>query len=127
MDEKRLNAYRHLLYMALVDIRNGADHRIARSLNPVRVWRRYHQHRLAGALADWLHNLAGFAAGDFEGFDEPRFWSHLGYLEERFPKEGFERYRSAFEQALAGVPGGASYWPERSNPALQPPPPSRRG
>ena len=127
MDEKRRNAYRHLLYMAFVDIRNGADHRGPTSLNPRRVWRAYRRHRLAGALSDWLHNLAGLAARDLDGFDEPRFWSELDSLERSYPREGLYRYRRAFEQALAGRPGGASYWPERPNPALQPTPPSRRG
>jgi hypothetical protein len=31
----------------------------------------------AGAIADWLHNLAMFSARDFRGFDEQLFWKEF--------------------------------------------------
>src|SRR2546428_406925 len=67
-------AYRNLLYEAMLDIRNLCQPRGRASRNPL-VWhRQYRQGRVAGALADWLHNLAQYAATDFRSFDTDWFW-----------------------------------------------------
>jgi hypothetical protein len=49
--------------------------------------------------ADWLHNLAQFAAGNFDGFDEAWFWREYETLVGRFPElhERLAMYRSFFE------------------------------
>lgn len=107
MDPHRQNAYRHLLYMAMLDIRVLCQSRGPASANPFEWWRAYPRSREAGALADWLHKLASFAARDFVGFDEARFWRerphHIARLNE------YERH---FHQALAGQPGAG--WGGRS-------------
>src|SRR3954454_18998431 len=43
-------------------------------LNPFYWWRHSRRIRIAGAIAEWLHNLAFFSATHFEHFDEDRFW-----------------------------------------------------
>ena len=112
MTEKRANAYRHLLYMAFVDIRNFSDHRGAESANPIG-WRRgYRAGRIAGAIADWLHNMAAASAEEFESFDEEAFWNEFRFLNEQYPDENLMRYRKAFEESEAEKrAGGSSYWP----------------
>jgi len=52
--------------------------------------------RIAGGIADWLHNLALFSAIDFEGFDESAFWTRLEWLRDSFPDKGLEGFRSTF-------------------------------
>src|SRR5437899_2865887 len=85
-------AYRHLLYVAMVATRNCCQPRASVSRNPF-VWRRqYHDSRLAGQLADWLHNLALYSSLDFAGFDEERFWHEHTLLCQHYPRVGFERY-----------------------------------
>ena len=73
MSEREKYAYRQLLYWTIVCVRNlGADYG-RRSWNPL-VWRRrYLCGRTAGALADWVHNLAYFSSHNFERFDTTRF------------------------------------------------------
>jgi|SRR6266481_5887302 len=79
-------AYRKLLYYAMLDIRSLCQPRGSESNNPI-VWRRqYHLGRIAGALADWLHNLALIATLDFKGFDTNWFWQEYHGLSQRFPK-----------------------------------------
>lgn len=58
MNDQKKNAYRHLLYCALLDIRNYCQPRGAVCSNPLEWRRQYLASRCAGALADWLHNLA---------------------------------------------------------------------
>ena len=100
MDEVRKNAYRNLLYRGMVDIRNSADHRAKASLNPLTWYRRYRAHRVAGEIADWLHNLAYYAARDFKGFKEERFWQEYEDSVKRFPGSGLESYRKSFDRFL---------------------------
>lgn len=79
-------AYRMLIYRAQIDIRNLCQSRGHPSRNPLRWWRQYRRSRLAGALADWLHNLALFSALDFEGFSEDWFWRETDLFERRWKR-----------------------------------------
>src|SRR6266446_4067432 len=87
LSEIERRAYRSLLYDAMLDIRNLCQPRARESLNPL-VWRRlYLQARVAGALADWLHNLAQFAATDFTAFDTDWFSQEYDGICRRFPEQ----------------------------------------
>lgn len=99
MDERRKNAYRYLLYWAMLDIRPIAWLRLG---NPLRWPDEVRRIRRAGALADWLHNLALFSSLDFARFDEEWFWRDGRSLEARYPGLDLERYRRIFEDHLAG-------------------------
>jgi len=102
MDEKRQAAYRHLLYIAMIDIRNYCQHRLGPSRNPLVWYRQYQQSIFAGAIADWLHNLANESSILHKGFAEDAFWKGHNYLCRRFPREDMERYRRIFDEYLAG-------------------------
>ncbi len=95
-------AYRHLLYVAMLATRNYCQSRGPASRNPF-VWRRqYYNSRIAGKLADWLHNLALFSSLDFAGFSEKRFWREHDSILEQYPDAGFERYREIFDEYSTG-------------------------
>lgn len=112
MEARRANAYRHLLYMAMVDIRSLAvPHSWACVCNPRHWFRSRYKPTEPVAIADWLHNMASFSAIGFEKFDEDRSWREYEDLCRRYPGPGLERYREAFDMAIMGRPGGASYWP----------------
>jgi Domain of unknown function (DUF4259) len=68
-----------------MSVRNLCQPRGRVSHNPL-VWRRhYHQGRVAGALADWLHNLAEYAATDFRSFDTDWFWQEYAGVCRDYP------------------------------------------
>ncbi|MGZ5545105.1 MAG: hypothetical protein ACXWIU_10555 [Limisphaerales bacterium] len=105
LSESERAAYRSLLYDAMLDIRNLCQPRGRESRNPL-VWRRlYLQGRLAGALADWLQNLAQYAAKDFFNFDTEWFWQEYDGLSRRFSEHlgpgKWMDYRHRYEQHLA--------------------------
>jgi hypothetical protein len=102
MNNETKAAYRHLLYVALLAIRNGCVYRERQSRNPFEWYKQYRRIRLVQAIADWLHNLADFSSRDFVRFDEQRFWSEHSRISQRFPKERIERYREIFDEYLAG-------------------------
>lgn len=111
MDENRQNAYRFLLYQATLDIRPLSSFAGWRweLLNPVR-WRWHLRRvRLAGEIAEWLHNMAEFSGNGFERFDEERFWREYERLRERFPFMGAGRYQDMFERRLVELQTGK--WP----------------
>src|SRR3954463_16520372 len=100
MDEQRKHAYRWLLYWAMLDIRplGWSGGSWCQKLNPY-FWRsRSRRVRIAGAVAEWLHNLAIFSALDFARFDEERFWKDYQWMLDNNPRLGLERYRSEFER-----------------------------
>ncbi len=103
MDEIQKNAYRHLLYHAMLDIRAFSQSRGSESYNPL-VWRRqYRDSRIAGAIADWLHNLACYTARDFVGFDEIWFWKEYDHFSRRCAAigwDGYVNYRRRFDANL---------------------------
>ena len=78
---ERWAAFRLLLYRAFVDIRNMGHSPWGR--NPFEC-RRYLHSRLAGSLANLLHNAAYYSAHDFKGFDERRFWRNYDRFEARW-------------------------------------------
>lgn len=103
MDSLRKSTYRYLLYRALLDIRRLAwlPAEALQSMNS-RDWESDALRiRSAGAIADWLHNLAMFSATDFKGFDESRFWRELQEMDQRHPEYELLRYQGAFEAHLA--------------------------
>jgi hypothetical protein len=102
MDKIRQAAYRHLLYVAMLDIRDYYQHRCGPSRNPVVWYRQYHRSLLAGAIADWLHNLANASSHLQHGFPEESFWNEHASLCSRFPREEIKRYRRIFDEYLAG-------------------------
>lgn len=98
------SAYRQLLYWAMLDIRMLCQSRCAASRNPWEIWRQYKRSRLAGAVADWLHNLAQHAATDFDEFDTEWFWREYTYLKEQYPDVEtvyWMEYRARYEEHLA--------------------------
>lgn len=104
MDEHRKNAYRFLLYWALLDIRTIAWSQAA-WWNPFAAARALRRARLAGHLADRMHNLGLFAAIEFERFDEDWFWRDLERLEEPFAEFDSQLYRRVFEDRLSELQG----------------------
>ena len=82
MSPERQSAYRHLLYVAMIDIRTYCQWRDQESTDPERWRKQYLASRKAGAIADWLHNLAQHGATDFAGFDEDEFWKSCDGVKE---------------------------------------------
>lgn len=103
LTEAEKQAYRNLLYHAMLDIRMLCQSRGEKSRNPFKILRQYQQSRLAGALADWLHNLAQHAAGDLNNFDTESFWREYDYLSQAYkevrPGEWMD-YRKRYEEQL---------------------------
>jgi len=102
MSDEQEKAYRHLLYVAMLQIRNRCQSRDNFSRNPLRWFRQYRDSRVAGAVADWLHNLAQFATHSPLSIDEDTFWKEHTGLCKRFPGEGLEQYREVFDKYLRG-------------------------
>ena len=101
MDDVRKNAYRFLLYHALVEIRMVGWHAHGPLclLNPFALRRDLLR---VCDVADWLHNLARFAADDFRQFDEARFWRECDAL--GMGAGALGEYRSVFERELVRRP-----------------------
>ena len=93
------SAYRYLLFHAMLDIRVYCQSRGEPSTDAAVRERQYHASRIAGGIADWLHNLAKASVDDFEWFDEDTFWKTHAYFCTRFPGEP-ERYRTVFDERL---------------------------
>ena len=82
----------------MLDIRNLCQPRLGLSSNPF-TWRRYYLNgRVAGELADWLHNLAAFSVRDFAGFNEEHFWREGNALIARH--SAVSRYHEIFDDHL---------------------------
>lgn len=90
-------AYRDLLYLGMAHIRNCCPQRLEPSWNPMRWRRAYVSARLAGLIADWLHNLAEFGVCDFDGFDEQIFWNEHESLAARHTDFARCQFRQRFE------------------------------
>ena len=113
MDSTRKAAYRYLLYWAMLDIRPIAWARwgMLRMLNPWHWKAESLRIRRAGAIADWLHNLAMFSALDFEGFNEEWFWRELEDRHMRNPEYGLMIYKGRFDRHLAELGKGPAVTP----------------
>ncbi|MEI6232574.1 MAG: hypothetical protein WCT04_05950 [Planctomycetota bacterium] len=100
MDDNRKNAYRYLIYWAMLDIRpiEWITHRPFYLLNPFALWSALRRVSRAGAIACWLHNLAAASAMDFKGFDEGWFWRE--YEQRNREVGGLSHYRTIFDQRL---------------------------
>lgn len=100
MDDDRKNAYRYIIYWAMLEIRllQWQASRPLRLLNPVVLYRVWRNTVRAGAIADWLHNAAHFSTFEFEGFREDWFWNEHERLVKRFGV-GWN-YRAVFELQL---------------------------
>jgi hypothetical protein len=103
LNDQEKAAYRHLLYQAMLDIRTLCQSRGSESWNPFEWRRQYRRSRVAGALADWLHNLAAFASRDFAGFNADCFWREYANLGRQLPEVGLSGYdyRLQYEKQLA--------------------------
>jgi hypothetical protein len=103
LSDAEKKAYRNLLYWAMLDIRMLCQPRTPATNNPLK-WRRQYEHsRIAGALADWLHNLAQHAATDFNHFDTEWFWREYDGVSKRFAGLGAGQwmdYRQRYEEHL---------------------------
>ncbi len=110
MDEQRKYAYRYLLYRAMLDIRPLQEFggRGWRAWNPIHWRREARRVRWAGALANWLHNLALYSAHDFRGFSEEWFWRDFESVRSRFPEYEMEMYLEEFERCASPAPEGSS-------------------
>lgn len=112
VNAQRKLAYRWLLYWAMLDIRplRWAGSGWRQRLNPFCWWSNSRRVRLAGGIAEWLHNLAIYSALDFARFDEGRFWQDYQWLLDQYPRSGLERYRAEFERQTSSVesPGAPS-------------------
>jgi len=106
MTEHQKGAYRYLLYWAMLDFRNKCQPRARESRNPLVWWRQYRQSRAAGAVADWLHNLALRAAGEFSSFDEQHFWLEFEGMSRKYSDIDFSHYRSTYDRRLAELQAG---------------------
>src|SRR5688572_1735158 len=100
MDDARKHAYRFLLYWAMLDIRHvqWITYRPFRLLNPLILRRELRRASRAGAIADWMHNLAVYSAHDFDGFNEQWFWEEYEGLAGRVPEVA--AYRTIFERRI---------------------------
>ena len=103
MDEQRKNAYRYLLYWAMLSIRSlgWMSRGWFKAWNPF-YWRREGQRiRYSGAVADWLYHMAFFATIDFKGFNEALFWRDFERLRSNYPQFDVEIYRTIFDETIA--------------------------
>jgi hypothetical protein len=115
MEDRRKRAYRYLLYAATLDTRpiEWFWYRGIARLVPFVSRRKVRAVKRAGALADWLHNLALYSALDFEGFDEAWFWRDHDSICSRNPDLAIEGYRRLFEtwtQLAAHEGPGSEMW-----------------
>ncbi len=104
LTEHEKAAYRYLLYQAMLDIRMLCQSRGEATWNPREIWRQYRRSRTAGAIADWLHNLAQYSVTDFRGFDAKEFWQEYDGLRRKFKQVGprkFIDYRRRYAEYLA--------------------------
>ena len=100
MDTQRKEAYRHLLYTALLHLRSG--HRDVVWWSFPSWFRTASELRKNKALADCFHNLALFSIHDFERFDENMFWEDIKRLRIAQGSEIEVRYRRIFDEYVAG-------------------------
>ncbi len=102
LTEHEKAAYRYLLFCAMICIRSCCSSVETRS--PVKLWRQYQYSRIAGSLANWLHNLGRYSMGDFRGFSMERFWQDYERQRQRFPQSGpysFPDFRGMYDEHLA--------------------------
>ena len=100
MDALRKEAYRHLLYVAVLDMRCSPPRPRWRSLAR---WREiYGETCRVKDLAHAFHNLALYSRGDFEGFDETMFWRDLDCAVRDYRDRSDFDFRKIFNEYLDG-------------------------
>ena len=92
-------AYRQLLYDALVNMRAGNRRPVL--WNPLSWWRLARQAASVRDHADAFHNLALFSWLDFQGFDPDRFWQDIAGFAQKHGHEWMRTYQRAFKEHLA--------------------------
>lgn len=103
MDATRERAYRLLLSAGLLHVKwDLACLYGGFSWLPWRFWRQTRCARRAAYRAATFHNLAIFAAHDFQDFSEDRFWHEIAQFSRDFPESSWSNYRSIFEAFLRG-------------------------
>lgn len=109
MIEKRQEAYRHLLFWAMLWFRViGGEIRLTFSLNPMKwyTWfRKHYSLQAVEEVANWLHNLAGAAISaplELDEAFEDWFWKEHVRLCKRFPLAKLEFFREEFDDYLQG-------------------------
>ena len=88
----------------MLDIRVLCQPRGRENWKPMEWRRQYQRCRAAGSLADWMHNLAHYAAMNFSGFDADWFWREYESLSQRQAGMGHEwwiDYRKRYDEWLA--------------------------
>jgi hypothetical protein len=103
LTEREKAAYRYLLYQAMLDIRMLCQSRGEATWDPREIWQQYRHSRIAGSLADWLHNLGHYSMVDFHGFNTDIFWQEYEGRRQRLPQSGphsFPDYRWKYEEQL---------------------------
>ena len=95
MDKNRQNAYRWLLYRAMLQIRPLRAFRL-RWWNPIGMYRDLRAVRLCGSLAHQLHNLARDSSHDPFIVNEEIFWDFF----EKLDSDSAQWYRQVFERRL---------------------------
>lgn len=93
MTPERKAAYRHLIYLQVVRLRNLGGNA---SGSPLSFWNARSLHNVH-QMADGIHNLAWFSAREFDGFDEDRFWKqrNIGHL-----RGDFQRFEVGMRRQL---------------------------
>lgn len=103
MDATRRRAYEYLLAAGMLHVKWD----LACWQGSVPWWRRLVGMQAlaanrAAARSFAFHNLAIFAANDFAGFEESRFWSGVAKFYEEFPECNTMDYREIFERYVRG-------------------------
>jgi hypothetical protein len=100
MDTLRKEAYRHLIYVAMLDMRCSPPTARWWSLSR---WKAIYAETLrVKELANTFHNIARYSARNFDGFDETRFWKDIDCVASQWRDPVDYDYRKIFEQYLAG-------------------------
>ncbi len=89
-------AYKHILYCSLLEIRSGNN--APTVWNPLDWLYCFKETQKNKALADYFHNLAFFIREDFKEFDEEIFWSSLKDSKNNF----YDKYKRLFDTYLTG-------------------------
>ena len=105
MDDKRKNAYLHLMYRAFTVIRFYSSTYCQRKLsrlNPFRWIKLYRNLKKINELADAFHNLPLLLKSDNAFFDEDMFWRFIETYEKQFNIHEEGSYKSIFNEAVKG-------------------------
>jgi hypothetical protein len=102
MEPLKQQAYRHLIYVSMLDMRASPPKPLWHWWS-LRRWTEIYQDSCrAKKLADCFHNLAYYSVRDFEGFEEQRFWDDLARFESQFGPKSCYDYRGVFSNYLQG-------------------------